>query len=258
MHMKKIVYLLPVLLLVCSCDWFKLDNQDGWDASIEGKIVDSVTGETIQSEQGNPLSVYELGWDNKVSQSWAIKNNGTYKNTLVFAGNYEMNSLAANFYAEPVSFTVKKGSNVQDFKVTPFVRISNVNISYDASAKKINATCTVEPGFSVDKVNNIGSVLLCVYPDRFVRQSSNNCSKDPGASKSNLSPEKQTVSLSVDMQLAANAAEFQYNRPHYIRIAAIGGHYKNGKLDNTFNQGYYNYSPVYKLENGIVTEVTDW
>ena len=256
--MKKIAIFLPVLLLAVSCDWFKLDNQEGWDASIEGKIVDSVTGQPVQSEQGNPLSVYQLGWDNKVAQNWAIKNDGTFKNTLVFSGDYEMNSLKANFYAEPVSFSLKKGQNVQDFKVTPFLRISDVNISYDSGSKKINATFTVEPGFPADKVNNIGYVYLCVYPDRFVKQANNFCKSDPGSFKTNLEAKKQTVTLSVDTTLDKNAQEFQYNRPHYIRIAAIGGHYTGGKLDNTFNQGYYNYSPVYRLENGVVTEVTDW
>ncbi|MBQ8070458.1 MAG: DUF3823 domain-containing protein [Bacteroidales bacterium] len=256
--MKKLIYLIPVLMLVCSCDWFKLDNQEAWDASIEGKIVDSLTGETIQSEQGNALSVYELGWDNKVAQSWAIKNDGTYKNALVFSGDYEMNTVKANFVADPVNFTLKKGNNTQNFTVTPFVRISGVNISYDSSSKKINATFTVEPAFSTDKVNNIGVVRICVYPDRFVKQSANYCGNDPGAVVTNLEPKKQTVSLSVDTTLPANLQEFQYNRPHYIRIAAIGGHYTGGRLDNTFNQGYYNYSSVYRLENGVVTEVTDW
>lgn len=256
--MKKLLYILPVLLVATSCSWFKLDNQEGWNASIEGKIIDSVTGEPVQAEQGNPLTVYELGWDNEVPQNWAIKNNGTYKNALVFAGKYRMNTINANYVADPVEFTVNKGNNTVDFRVTPFLRISDVNITYDAAGKKINATCTVEPAFPADKVNLIGEVRLCVYTDRFVKYSYNNCSKDPGAVKKNLNPEKQTVSLSVDTQLAANVQEFQYTRPHYIRISAIGGHYKNGALDKTFNQGYYNYSAVYKLENGVVSQVTDW
>jgi len=256
--MKKIVYILPLLLAVTSCSWFKLDNQDGWNASIEGRLVDSVTGEPVQSEQGNPLTVYELGWDNEVPQNWAIKNNGTYKNGLVFAGTYRMNTINANYVADPVEFTVGKGSNTLDFKVTPFLRVSDVKISYDSASKKINATCTVEPAFPEDKVNLIGEVVLCVYPDRFVKYSYNNCAKDPGASVKNLPAARQTVNLSVDTQLAANVQEFQYERPHYIRIAAIGGHYKNGALDKTFNQGYYNYSAVYKLENGVATEVTNW
>ena len=100
-----------------------------------------------------------------------------------------------------------------------------------------------------------------------------------------------------------NADEFQYDRPHYIRIAAIGAHYTGlpawdesvTEIDwdnfpwdqladdwSNFNDivvykttiihhpatyasdkslnpnDMYNYSPVYKLENGTITEVTDW
>jgi len=105
------------------------------------------------------------------------------------------------------------------------------------------------------------------------------------------------------MNLPANAAEFQYDRPHFIRIAAIGAHYAGlpawdetvTEIDwdnfpwdqlagdwSNFNDivvykttiihhpatyasdkslnpdDMYNYSPVYKLENGTITEVTDW
>ena len=117
----------------------------------------------------------------------------------------------------------------------------------------------------------------------------------------------ETVTLVIDPDMVVNgvkvnADEFQYDRPHYIRIAALGASYSgmpawdeevttqefdmdsyiaDGSpeewwnyfvevtktvhhpaaytLDGKINgSGAYNYSPVYKLENGSFTEVTDW
>lgn len=299
--MKKILTILSCALtlsLAVSCDWFEFDNQDGWDASVEGRILDQ-NGEPVQMEQGiSALSIIETGWDAEKPQSWAVKNNGTYKNTLVFAGNYIMRTTNANFVADDTSFELKKGQNTLDFKVTPYATISNVSLSY--ADGKIKATCNVKSNFPEEKVNNIGSVILCVYPDRFVRQSANNCDKDPGAIVQNVLPDgSQTVTLTVDTTLPENNQEFQYTRPHYIRIAAVGAHYdivpEHTEKQLVFNQelfdafgapeeyrdyfwmevdvtvpaayapdgqwnagGYYNYSPVYKFENGTFTEVTDW
>ena len=46
--MKKtlsIISFILALTAVTSCDWFTLDNQDGWDAKVEGALIDSKTGE---------------------------------------------------------------------------------------------------------------------------------------------------------------------------------------------------------------------
>lgn len=290
-----------MLVTVASCSWFKLDNQEGWDAKVQGKLLDTTTGEPVQSEHGNYIVVVEHGWDAQANQSWRIKNDGTYRNDLVFAGEYTMNTVSnANFMAEPQDFILKKGENTVNFNVTPFVTIKNAHVEYDAATKKIKATCTVKANFPADKINNIGAVVLCVYPDRFVKRSYNKCENDPEAIVTNLDPSvEQTVTLYVDTQLAANAEEFQYERAHYIRIAAIGAHYdivpEHTEIRRVFNQeafeawgspeqyrdyfwmdvevtvptayapdgkfnpsGAYNYSNVFKLEKGVVTEVTDW
>lgn len=260
--MKKIISIISCIIAltaVTSCDWFKLDNLDAWDASVEGKIIDSKTGQTLQMEQGSSITVYELygeqydhtnqqgekGWDGHSGIGWNVKNNGTYINKLTFAGKYEMETTGNNFKADKVNFELKKGSNTVDFQVTPYVRINNPKVTFDGT--KINATCDLEiavPGTTLDRVE------ICVWPDRWVRHSSNNCSGDKDSYKSK--PAEGSVSLSVDSKNAANAQEFQYDRVHYIRIAALG---KNAS--NTSNA--YNYSPVYKLEkNGTITEVTDW
>ena len=309
--MKKIATILScalALMTVASCDWFELDNQDGWNATVQGRLIDAKTGEPLQCEQGSAITVIEQGWKNPVSgdpvsqnQSWLVKNDGTYVNKLVFAGDYVMNTVNyANFTASEQSFTLNKGDNTVDFKVTPFCRIVNPQVSMEGN--KIKATFKVESDLS--NVNNIGNVYLCVYPDRFVRQGSNNAENDPGSHMADIDPTKgETITLYIDTQLKENNAEFQYNRPHYIRIAAIGAHYAGLPAwdetvtdidwdnfpwdqlasdwsnfndivvykttiihhpatyasDKTLNPNdMYNYSPVYKLENGTITEVTDW
>ena len=315
--MKRIISIfscIVALFTLSSCDWFVLDNLDGWDAKVQGKIIDSKTKETVQMEHGSSIQVYELygeqydhtnqkgekGWDGHSAIGWAVKNNGTYVNNLTFAGKYEMETKNNNFTADAVNFNLKKGDNTVDFEVTPFCRIVNPVITVEGN--KIKATFKVEAGPA--GVNNIGYVRLCVYPDRFVRNSYNKCANDPGAVRKDVDPKSgETITLTVDGSLAANADEFQYNRPHYVRIAAVGGSYagmpaydeisyeidwdnfpwdqlaedwsnfndivvyKEVKvhhdatyaLDGKINgSGYYNYSPVFKVENGTVTEVTDW
>lgn len=272
MIMKKFTTIIScaiALLTMTSCDWFKLDNLDGYDASVEGRIIDQGTNELVQMEQGANLSVYELygvqydhtnqqgekGWDGATPISWAVKNNGTYVNKLTFAGDYEMETRNLNFLADRVSFQLQKGSNTVDFKVTPYVRIKNVQLSA-TSANVITAKCDVEAGVPG---TTIVAVELCVYPDRWVRHSLNKCQDDPKAIVKNpssltgisLEVDPQRIVVSNGTERKVNADEFQYNRPHYIRIAALGRHsQKTGDA--------YNYSAVYKLENGSITEVTDW
>ena len=252
--MKKIISILScalALTAVTSCDWFKLDNLDAWDAKVEGRIIDKTTNQPVQLEQGSSITVYESygaqydrEWDGHTAISWLVKNNGTFVNNLVFAGKYEMDTKNNNFTADAVNFELKSGSNTVDFYVTPYLRINSPKVTF--SGNKINATFDVEVAVPGTKVNR---VEVCVFPDRWVRHSNNNCSTDPGSYVVN--PTGTSFSLSVDTALAANAAEFQYQRAHYIRIAALGQNPLN-------SSNMYNYSPVYKLENGTITEVTDW
>ena len=275
--MKKIIYAISCIIALfslASCDWFVLDNLDGWDAQVEGKIIDQGTNQPIQMEQGSSFQVYELygeqyaythgtqkdangneikGWDGSSSISWAVKNNGTYVNKLTFAGKYRFQPSGGNFKADPQFFDLKKGANTQDFNATPYLRIKNPNISM--SGKVINATFDVEVAVAGTTVNR---VEICVFPDRWVRHSQNNCGNDPGAYIVNptgtsfaLSVDPDRIVKQGDNDIKVNAVEFQYDRIHYIRIAALG--------QNPSNSGNaYNYSPVYKLEKGQITEVTDW
>ena len=230
-HMKKIISILScalALTLVSSCNWFDLDNQEGWDASVEGQILDAGTNQPIQFAQGSSaITVVEKGWKAEANQSWLVKSNGSYKNTLVFAGQYVMNTVSNNFTAEPQTFELKKGENKVDFKVTPYVRIENV--AWAMEGKKIKVTCKVSS--PVAAVNNIGEVRLCISNDRFVGMSNNGAQSDPNAVVTDVTPEGTNVTLYIDPDYTnekgqkPNAQEFQYDLPHYVRVAAVGAHY---------------------------------
>ena len=81
--MKKIFVLLSLLVLATSCDWFEFDNQESWNAQVEGKFLDSKTGELMQFAFPNSskISIYEEGWDAEKAQTW-IKNGAQPTDTV--------------------------------------------------------------------------------------------------------------------------------------------------------------------------------
>jgi hypothetical protein len=82
-------------------------------------------------------------------------------------------------------WTVKRGYNERDFLVTPFLRINNASIIYDASSDKIIAKCKIEAGGSDVTINQI---RLFVFTDKWVGNRIN--SGIQGASILNLNGEQ--------------------------------------------------------------------
>jgi hypothetical protein len=256
--MKKILYLIPcMLLLMTSCEMFKIDNYEPYNASITGVFKDESTGQNVGQETiynnlfgGNItsrtsgfISAFELGWDYEKAQYWLVKYDGSYNNTQIFAGTYRLEAKENNFY--PLikdNITINKGANTLDWTVTPYVRIIDPNITFDASVNKFKATFKLQYG-DAGKANTIYRATLCCYPDQFVGIALNNCKNDPAASASTgIVADGTTVNtLYIDPQNANNAAEFKYSRTHYFRIAVCAV----GEGHNTSR--HYNYSPTVSI-----------
>lgn len=256
------------MTFMTSCDWFTLDNQAGYDAQVYGTLVDSETGDPVLSEiygtdsgwgvsiSAGYLTVIELGWDAEANQNWNVKNNGTYRNNLVFAGQYKMNTANANYYPVTSEFELKKGENKIDFTVTPYARVTEQKIWYDTESRKIKATCKVEV-VDPTKTNSLKEVRLCCYTDCFVGSGFNNCKNDAGAVAKDVAFDANgiaAVELSIDTQDAGNQTEFMYERTHYVRIAALA----TGSGVNTASR--YNFSPTYalKLDGSEPVEYNEW
>ncbi|NLZ18830.1 MAG: DUF3823 domain-containing protein [Bacteroidales bacterium] len=298
--MKKVLYFLPVLLMVTACDWFVFDNVEGYDATITGTFKDATGNPVLFGVPDNyGFTIYEENFTPSKgkfvssAQTWYAKTNGTYTNKMVFAGDYKIDTKTNNFYPITESFTIAKGDNTHDFMVTPYARIKNVQISYDAATKELVAKCTVEHG-DVTKTNGI-QVFFMIAQDRFVAKNNNNA-KDATASSPFI--EGGDVELRIKTT-GGNNSEFKYTQPHYVRIAAQAAHcaivpaydeetvdwaawgamgyagypnvpdevkvivhhdaaYTNDGSVNP-NQAY-NYSSVYRVSEDFstITEVTDW
>lgn len=249
--MKNLKYLfLTVAAAFCmtSCDWFALDNMEGYDAVIHGSFIDAETGELVLSEisssTGN-FKVIEQGWTEEgAQQTWYVKNNGTYRNNLVFSGDYLMRTSDANYYPVSTNFQLKKGDNEVDFYVTPYVRIVSHDIKFNAADSTIVAKVKVKVADKV-KTPTLKDVRLCCYSDNFVGSVLNNCKKDAGAFKENVELDADgiaEVELKIDAtKKGANASVFQYDRIHYVRVAALA------IGDGVNTSARYNFSPTYSL-----------
>ena len=262
--MKKILMILSALVLVSACDWFVFDNEEGYDATITGRFIDSQTGENVlfAHPNANTFQVIELEsadgrkWDAEKAQNWYVKPNGTYTNNLVFAGKYKMTTLGQNFYpVEDVAFEIKKGANTVDFTVTPYARVSDVQFSYEGTS--IVARFKVKASDPA-KTTNVDAFLFG-FTDRFVSDGFNNFSKFTTAKKTKVAADGSTViELSVDTaadpKKIDSGTQFTYKRDHFLRI----GVQATGKGVNAAKK--YNYSKVYKMSSDFKTveEITNW
>ena len=124
-NIKNMAFALLTLFAVTSCDLLEIDNYDGPNATIEGKILDIETGELVEQDiiDGAQIEFIEHGFENPETQYMVIKNNGTYRNNVMFAGSYTMSLMRGNFVSVKDQEVVVKGNTVYDFRVQPYIRI---------------------------------------------------------------------------------------------------------------------------------------
>lgn len=219
--MKKIT-LYILLILGVSFSSCEKDNLPGPDARVFGSIKDKATGQLVETEliNGSSIEAYELGFATQQLRRWLIKNNGEYRNNLVFSGKYDFKLQNCNFFPINVlNYEIKPGDNKLDFEVEPYLRIKNTKITYDATAKKVIAT------FNVDAANasvKIKQVRLYAFSDIYVGE--NVKFVITGSSLTNFSPSKtaDANAYTLEIDLAANASLFPAGRDYFFRVGALG------------------------------------
>jgi hypothetical protein len=236
--MKKIqnTVLIPlVLLALTSCEIFEIDNYEAPNASFHGGIKDAETGELVETDiqNGSQIRAYELGWPTESAQTWVIKQNGEFRNDMVFAAHYKIEFINGNFYPFTIDdLEIRKGDNQHDFQVTPYIRVRNVNIRKEGNT--ILATFNLQAGKPEVKLS---AIRLYAFTDIYVGEQVKFATLGDNFRRT-FSPAESigdaTYTLSID--LTENADLFKYSRNYYFRVGALADVSGVGTIR-------YNYAP---------------
>ena len=130
--MKKITYLFLGMVLVSLSSCYKSDNWAAPDVQISGNIIDSYTGKPLLSSQADwSIRIWERSWKESVpvNQSIPVKQDGSYSNSKLFAGTYDMLPYGGPFWptdtVKNVVFGGGGGKGSQDFTVTPYLQLTD-------------------------------------------------------------------------------------------------------------------------------------
>ena len=222
--MKKIFYVLflftCLLMVVASCE---KDDLPGPNAKVFGAIKDSINASLVEQDiqTGSQIEVQELGFPTLVSQFWVIKNNGEYRNDLVFSNNYDIYMRNGNYFPYTLnSVTIKPGENNMDFSVVPYIRVKNCSITYDQPNNKIVATFSLEAGKPIVKVK---SIILYAFSDMyvgaFIKFTTAGANFSQTFAPTVLINPATNYTLSID--LAANSTLFKIHRDYFFRVGAM-------------------------------------
>lgn len=216
------------LFLLSSCELSDIDNYDGPNATINGGIYDHETGELVQQDivNGMQLEYTEHGFDNPQIQYMVVKNDGTYRNNLMFAGVYTIRPVRGNFVPVESEEITVIDNTVKDFKVQPYIRIHDASIQKEGN--KIVARFRLEQTVT----NNVSRIALFAHEEPNVGSTLNTFSA--GIDINGVIDDAQEYSLEINLD--GNAA-LVAGQQYYFRIGAL----------IAAPEARYNYAPAIRI-----------
>ncbi|MBV4360458.1 DUF3823 domain-containing protein [Pinibacter aurantiacus] len=120
---------LGVSLLFFASSCVKMDTYTGPDASLTGNVIEDGSKNNVQTCSGNfSIRLEQLSWDSTPApQDIPVKYDGSYQNTKIFSGHYRVSIHGGAFWpVAPEEMDISSGT-VHDFKLTPYLTISDFN-----------------------------------------------------------------------------------------------------------------------------------
>lgn len=230
--MKKINILMLLLIVVLTMSCEKLDNYDDPKERLTGRLTDQMTGDALITEQPNGfrIKMSEISWsDNPEPEYFWGKADGTFNNTKIFAGTYEITPVEGAFFPVEAQTLEIKGTVEIEFKVIPYLSVSVADI------KRINDE-TIEITYTIAR-KQIGDKIL----DSRVFISTN---PNVGTNilDNDLSPLKDLKDIPDEEILQTTFKEtikgFVKGKTYYVRVGA--------RTDNANKR--YNFTKVIKVD----------
>lgn len=142
--MRKLIYSLfmgTAALLVTSC--MEIDNFDAPDAHFTGRVIDSTTGENILSSQGEGrIRIWEKSYStNPAPQDIPMKQDGTFNNTKLFNGTYDVVPEGAWWPCDTIRIGIG-GKVTQNFEVTPYLKLFDFYLAYENDS--LTMSCRID------------------------------------------------------------------------------------------------------------------
>ncbi|MCQ2187866.1 MAG: DUF3823 domain-containing protein [Bacteroidales bacterium] len=145
--MKKAIYTILTLAAVfASASCMKIDNFDAPGAKVSGTIIDKTTGKPMLFDQGDThIRIWERSYSaNPTYQDLAVKADGSYNNSKLFAGTYDMLPVDGAYWPCDTTFNVPIGSKgtVQNFEVTPYLHV--VDFAQELNGNELTLSCRLQ------------------------------------------------------------------------------------------------------------------
>jgi len=215
------------LVLFYSCE---LDNYDPPTMTIEGKVVDDVTGENISTQQPNGIKVrlLEEGFATPTPYDFWAMSDGTFRTTKVFPAKFKVFVLEGPFEdssVDTLDVDVTKSNQTIEFRVVPYARLKNVSITVTGTT--VRATYNIERTTSA-KVPK--SSLLMVHQSTILHITTTGLKK---SAVNNLTPWTPVLAAKTYDDQITGLAPGTY----YARVGVL--------TDNYLNR--YTYSPIVQI-----------
>ncbi|WP_353719369.1 DUF3823 domain-containing protein [Dyadobacter sp. 676] len=97
--MNRILPYTSALLLFFGVTACSVDNYPAPDSQLYGTFLDIETNEPVEQDiiRGSTIEYIEHGYASQTKQTMIVKNDGTYRNNLIFANTYTIAPVRGNF-----------------------------------------------------------------------------------------------------------------------------------------------------------------
>jgi hypothetical protein len=215
------------LVLLYSCE---LDNYEPPTMTIEGKVVDEVTGENIYTQQPNGIKVrlLEEGFTTPTPYDFWAMSDGTFRTTKVFPVKFKVLVLEGPFEdasVEQLDVDVTKSNQTIEFRVEPYARLKNVSITVSGT------TCTAT--YNIERTTSTKlpkSSLLMIHQSTILHITTTGLKK---SAVNNLSPWTPVLAAKTYTDQITGLTSGTY----YARVGVL--------TDNTLSR--YTYSQIVKI-----------